>query len=113
MPPPRGGGGGVRGQKKVCVRNIGLNYPAPLINFIFCLRTIFLMCVGGWVGRLGLASPRPPPPPPHGRSLSNGLLLMCVQPALRIPSQLFEFRLLLCPVPAGAVMGSSRMPPNL
>ena len=30
-----GGGGGVRGQKKVCVPKIDLQVRAPLINFIF------------------------------------------------------------------------------
>ena len=39
--------GGVRGQKIVCVPKIGLEFPAPLINFIFCLRKMFLMWVGG------------------------------------------------------------------
>ena len=58
-PPP--GGGGVRGQKKVHVPKIGLKFPAPLINFIFLLRKIFLMWVGGGMGWPGLA--RPPPPP--------------------------------------------------
>ena len=35
-PTPPAGGGGVRGQKIVCVPKIGLQFPAPLINFIFC-----------------------------------------------------------------------------
>ena len=52
--------GWVRGQKNVCVPKIGLKFPAPLINFIFCLRKILLMWVGGSVGR---GWPSPPPPP--------------------------------------------------
>ena len=40
-------GGGVRGQKKVCVPKIDLKVRAPLINFIFFLRKNFLMWVGG------------------------------------------------------------------
>ena len=47
----RGGGGGVRGQKKVCVPKIDLQVRAPLINFIFFLRKNFLMWVGGWVSQ--------------------------------------------------------------
>ena len=55
---------GGRGQKKVCLHKIGLKFPAPLINFIFCGRTIFL--VWGGIGR-GLPRPRTPPPsPPKG-----------------------------------------------
>ena len=73
---PRGGGGGVRGQKKLCVLcvpKIGLKFPVPLRNFIFRLRKLFLMWVGGWVGRPGLArAPSNPPHLPLG-SLSNGL----------------------------------------
>ena len=53
------GWGGVRGQKQVCVPKISLKLPAPLINFIFCLGKIFLVWVGGLVGR----GCRPPPPP--------------------------------------------------
>ena len=41
----------VRGQKEVCVPKIGIEFPAPLINFIFCLRKFFLMWVDEWVGR--------------------------------------------------------------
>ena len=52
-PPP--GGWVVRGPKKVCVPKIGLTFPAPLINFSFGLRKIFLMWVGGSVGQPGLA----------------------------------------------------------
>ena len=44
-------GGGVRGQKKVCVPKIDLQVRAPLINFIFFLRKNFLMWVGGWVSQ--------------------------------------------------------------
>ena len=36
--------------KKVCVPKTGLKFPAPLINFIFCLRKNFLMWAG-WVGQ--------------------------------------------------------------
>ena len=53
-PPPRPGGGGIGGseeKKTVRVPKIGLKFPAPLINFIFCPRTILLMWVGGWVGQ--------------------------------------------------------------
>ena len=46
---------GGSGQEKVCVPEIGLKFPAPSIDFIFCLRKIFLMCVGGGFGPLGLA----------------------------------------------------------
>ena len=42
-----GGGGGVRGQKQVCVSKINLKFPAPLMNFVFHPRTIFLVWVGG------------------------------------------------------------------
>ena len=45
------GGGGVRGQKKVCVPKIDLQVRAPLINYIFFLRKNFLMWVGGWVSQ--------------------------------------------------------------
>ena len=47
IPPPPRGGGGVQRPKKNCVPKIGLQFPAPLTNFIFCLRKIFLMWVGG------------------------------------------------------------------
>ena len=56
------GGGGSEAKKKSCVPKIGLKFPAPLINFIFCRRTIFSDVV--WVGRLGLArAPNNLPPP--------------------------------------------------
>ena len=42
---PPSGGGAVRGQKKVCVRKMGLKFSAPLISFIFGLRKIFLIWV--------------------------------------------------------------------
>ena len=65
-------GGWIRGPKKVCVPKISLKFPAPLINFIYCLRKIFSDVVG-WVGRPGLArAPNPPPPLPG--SLSNSLV---------------------------------------
>ena len=57
-PPPPVVGGWVRG-----VRENGLILPAPLTNFMFCRRKIFLMWVGGWVGR---GWPAPPPPPMGG-----------------------------------------------
>ena len=58
-------GGWVRGLEKVCVPKISLKFPALLINFIFCPRQIFLMWVGGWVGRgwPGPQTTNPPPPP--------------------------------------------------
>ena len=45
--------GDPRGQrrKKVCVPEIGLQFPAPSINFTFCLRKILLMWWGGSGGR--------------------------------------------------------------
>ena len=60
----RGGGGGwVRGQKKVCVPKIDLQVRAPLINFIFFLRKNFLMWVGGWVGQPKSRGANLTPPP--------------------------------------------------
>ena len=57
-------GGGVRGQNEVFVPKIGLKFPAPLINFIFCRREIFLMSGGGGgVGRPGPAKAPTPLPP--------------------------------------------------
>ena len=59
------GGGGVRGQKKVCVPKISLKFPAPLINYIFCLKKF--SDVSGWGGWPGLArAPNSPPPSPRG-----------------------------------------------
>ena len=49
-PPSREGEGG-GGQKKVCVPEIDLHFGASLINFVFPPRKVFLMWVGGWVGR--------------------------------------------------------------
>ena len=67
-PPLRLLGGGGQRPKKITVLKIGLKFPAPLINFIFCRRKIFLM-LGG---RAGLArAPNTPPPPPG--SLSSSL----------------------------------------
>ena len=54
------GGGGVRGQKKVCVPKIGLAFLAPLTNFIF-LSQEKISDVDGRVGRPGLVTPPPPP----------------------------------------------------
>ena len=72
-PPPPFGGGGQR-PKKVCVPKIGLKFPAPLINSIFCRRTV-CSDAGGWVGGSAGAGqgPKQAPPPPPG-SLSNGLV---------------------------------------
>ena len=42
--------GGSEAKKKVCVPKIGLKFPAPFINFIFCRRKIFLMWLGGLAG---------------------------------------------------------------
>ena len=67
-PPPVGGWG--RGQQKVCVPEIGLKFPALLINFIFCLRKIFLTWVGGGAGRTGLA--RAPNNPSGGEGFEPG-----------------------------------------
>ena len=64
---PGGGGGAgwVRGQN-VSAPKIGLRFPAPLINFIFCPRKFF--DVGVQVGRPGLARApnNPPTPTPSG-----------------------------------------------
>ena len=60
----RGGGGWVRGQKKVCVPKIDLQVRAPLIHFIFFLRKNFLMWVGGWVGQAKSRGANLTPPPP-------------------------------------------------
>ena len=56
-------------KKRVCVPQIGLEFPAPLIKFIFWPEANFLMWVGGGVGRPGLA--RAPNNTPG--SLSNSL----------------------------------------
>ena len=60
-----GRGGGVRGQKKVCVPNIDLQVRAPLIHFFFSEEKI--SDVGGWgwsaktwAGGGGLSTPPPP-----------------------------------------------------
>ena len=61
--------------KKVCVPQIGLKFPAPLLNFMFCRRNSFLMWVGGWGGWPGPArAPNPAPPPPPPGSVRNGLI---------------------------------------
>ena len=56
-------------QKKVDVTKIGLTFPAPLINRIFCLRCIFLIWVGGGSAGAGQGSKQPP----LKQSLGNGL----------------------------------------
>ena len=54
-------------QIQVCVPPIGLKFPAPFINFVFCRRSTFLMWVGGSVGQPGAGQgPKHPPPPPPG-----------------------------------------------
>ena len=58
---PRGGGGGVRGQKKVCIPKIDLQLRAPLTSFL--LRKIFLMWLGGYVGQAEEPRLQSPPPP--------------------------------------------------
>ena len=71
--------------KEVRVPKIDLQSRAPLINFIFFLRTIFLMWVGGWVGGSGGGSQAviPPPSPPGngepwpGRGLFRFLNEVC------------------------------------
>ena len=58
---------GADAKEKVCVPEIGLRFPASFVNFGFPMRDFFLMWVGGWVGRPGLArDPNAPPPPPKG-----------------------------------------------
>ena len=55
---------------------MGLKFPAPLISFIFRLRTVFLMWGGGGGGRPGLArAPNDPPPGGGGVLKSNSLFL--------------------------------------
>ena len=57
------GGWGSEAKKKGCVPKIDLKVPAPLNNFIFCRRTMFLKWVGG--GGVGaVQGPKQPPPPP-------------------------------------------------
>ena len=51
---------------------MGLDFPASLINFVFPLRTIFLMWVGEGGGG-GYPGPQTTPPPPTRVSLSNSL----------------------------------------
>ena len=58
---PGGGGGGSEAKKKV-VPKIDLQIRAPLMNFIFFLRKIFLMWVGGWVRRRSPGCHAAPPP---------------------------------------------------
>ena len=61
-PPTARGGGGVRG-KRVCVPDIGLKFPSPLIKFHF-LPDNFSDVGGGGGGRPQLArAPNTPPPP--------------------------------------------------
>ena len=60
---PGGGGGGVRGQQKVCVPKVDLQFRSPLMIFIFCRRKFFLMRVGGR-GSCGGARAAIPPLPP-------------------------------------------------
>ena len=58
---PLGMGGWVRGQKTVCAPKVSLKFPEPLIDFIFLLRKIVLILVGG-VGWPGSAKdPNAPP----------------------------------------------------
>ena len=54
-------GGWVRGQKRVCVPKIDVQFWAPLIDLIFLPQESFLMWVGGWAGQA--EEPRLPPPP--------------------------------------------------
>ena len=57
------GGGWVRRQTKVCVPNIGLIFPAPLINFILLPKETF-SDVGKGGGSAGAGHcPKQPPPP--------------------------------------------------
>ena len=75
-PPPPGVGWvvWVRGQKEVCVPKIGLKFPAPLIDFVFCLRTIFGYAFGyatpitPKTGGHMVPAPAPDLPPGTGRS---------------------------------------------
>ena len=75
-PSPPKGEGGVRDQNKVCVPQIGLQFPAPLTNFIASPRKIALMCVGGSVGR-GCPGPQTTPPPPP--RVTNPWLYTCIR----------------------------------
>ena len=63
---------GSEATKNFVYLKIGLIFPAPLIHFIFCLRKVLLMWMGGGVGRPGLARAPNNPRPPRG-SLSNSL----------------------------------------
>ena len=58
------GGEGVRCQRKVCVRQIGLQLRAPYIDFTFFRRKTCLTWVGGPVDGLWLAPNEPSPPSP-------------------------------------------------
>ena len=110
-PPPPPPGGGQRSNKKVCVPEIGLKFPAPLINFIFCLRKSFLMRVGGWV-RLTGQGPNPPPPPPPGL-ISRGLVpqcMMCLSPATPMRPESPVPLLVLCAHPKS--MGTATLHPK-
>ena len=53
------GGGGLRGQKKVCVPKMGLSFWLSIQNFIFPKEFFDFGCGGGLAGGGG-----PPDPPP-------------------------------------------------
>ena len=54
-------GGGFTGPKKVCVPEIGLKFPAPLISVFFCLRKNFSDVGRGLGGSAGAGQgPKPP-----------------------------------------------------
>ena len=55
--------GGSEAKKRVCVSETRVKFPASLIVFVFLLRKLFLVWVGGWVGRARAGQgPKPHPP---------------------------------------------------
>ena len=67
--------GGAKGNKTVCVPQIGLHFPAPVVAFISPPRNRFLIWwVGGWVGgRVGQNPREARMAPPVTVSLANPL----------------------------------------
>ena len=67
------GRGGGRGHREVCVPEVGLKFPAPLISFVFFQRKMVLLWWGwGWVVGCPGPKPAPPPPLPRGGYISRG-----------------------------------------